>query len=124
MPSFSWIVFRRRGTTHCFLNRHRGVNPVLVIEIDVVQAEALQAGLTGCAHVFRSTFDDQSGVIELRNPTLGGQLNLFSGQLLQGLMQREQESTPSSPPRRPNREWERQRRRIRFSVPCRGESHS
>src|SRR5438309_10599931 len=45
---------------HCadrILDRHRRIDPVLIIEIDDIDAEPLEARLTSLLYVFRATID-------------------------------------------------------------------
>jgi hypothetical protein len=39
------------------LHRHRAVHPVLVVQVDMVDAESLQRGVAGAAHVLRPAVD-------------------------------------------------------------------
>jgi len=45
------------------LDRHRLVDPVLVVEVEVVDAKALERGVGGPAHVLRLAVDAEPGAV-------------------------------------------------------------
>jgi len=70
------------------LDGHGGVDAVLVVEVDVIQTEAVQAGLAAGAHVLRPAADAPRGAAGGTlppQPKLGGHLHLLSRQQLQRL---------------------------------------
>jgi hypothetical protein len=59
---------------------------VLVVEVDVVEAEAAQAGLAAGVHILRPAADaPRAAGILPPQPELGGQLHLLPRQLLERL---------------------------------------
>ena len=63
-----------------------GVHAVLVVEVDVIEAEAAQAGLAAGAHVLRPAADaPRAAGILPPQPELCGQLHLLPWQPLQSL---------------------------------------
>ena len=57
---------------------------MLVVEVDVGDAEAVQAGLAGLAHILRPAAQAGAPGLQL-DPELGGHLHLLPRQLLQRL---------------------------------------
>ena len=58
---------------------------MLVVEVDAVDAEAAQAGLAACAHVFGLPAHGGHAATVTPYPELGGHLHLLPRQLLQRL---------------------------------------
>jgi hypothetical protein len=73
-----------RGTNRDF-DGNAGVDAVLVVEIDAIQLEALQAGLTGRSHI-RWIATDLSLPIRIDNSELGCQFHPLSHPSLQSLL--------------------------------------
>jgi hypothetical protein len=67
----------RHGADGLF-DRHGGVDPVLVVEIDVVDAEPLQRGVARAAHVLRLAIDGTSAVSATFHRELGGDHDLVA----------------------------------------------
>lgn len=64
---------------HGLLDRNIRVHPVLVVEVDVVHAEALQGGVTRRADVVRAAVDAHAGAVrESLVAELRGQLHLLA----------------------------------------------
>ena len=63
---------------HGLLDRHLGVHPVLVVEVDVIDAEALERGLAGPMHVLGAAVDGAVGVVGGVDAELGGELHLVA----------------------------------------------
>lgn len=75
----------RGGARDRVLDGDGGVDAVLVVEVDVVDAEAAEAGLAAGAHVLRPAAHGAHAVGAPPNPELGGHLHLLPRQLLQRL---------------------------------------
>jgi hypothetical protein len=75
-----------RGTNRDF-DGNAGVDAVLVVEIDAIQVEALQVGLTGGSHIRRIATDILNLPIDIPKPELGCQFHpLFHASILQSLL--------------------------------------
>ncbi len=61
---------------HRILDRHRGIDAMLVVEIDHVDAEPLEAGLAGGLHIGRAAVDSVGAARLLRLAELGGEHDL------------------------------------------------
>jgi hypothetical protein len=67
------------------LDRHGPVDAVLVVEVDVVHAEPLEAGVTGGPDVLRPAVDADPGAVGLALVAeLGGELDLVAAVLDRG----------------------------------------
>jgi hypothetical protein len=69
------------------LDGHGGIDAMLVVEVDVIQTEAVQAGLAAGTHVLRPAADAPraTGIMLPPHPKLCGHLHLLSRQQLQRL---------------------------------------
>jgi hypothetical protein len=57
------LAHQLRHRAHRLLDRRVGVDTVLIIKIDGLDAEAAQAGLARRAHVFRPAIDAEEGAV-------------------------------------------------------------
>ena len=73
------------GSRDRLLDGNCGVNVVLVVEVDAVDAEAAQAGLAAGANVLRPAAHGPRAALVTLYPELGGHLHLLPRQLLQRL---------------------------------------